>query len=97
MNTSELLDGNRTYQLDTTGYSTPVHMMPGKIIAFQNNSDGSIMNIHQLVNAPITILVNPDDNDYAEGSLFLDQGESLSELNNRNFEYYNFLFSQKAL
>jgi hypothetical protein len=51
------------------------------------------MNIHSLINSSMTILVNPDDNDYAEGSLFLDQGESLSEMDNYNFEYYNFIFS----
>ena len=45
-NLREALNGSHTYQLDTTGYSTPVHLMPGKIIAFQNNSKGDIMNIH---------------------------------------------------
>lgn len=34
VNTRELLAGNTTYQLDTTGFSTPVHMMPGKVMAF---------------------------------------------------------------
>jgi len=34
VNTREILEGNTTYQLDTTGYSTPVHLMPGKIISF---------------------------------------------------------------
>ena len=70
--------------------------MPGKIIPFQNNSDASINNTAQLINAPITLVVNPDDNGFAKGTLFLDQGESLSELDN-GYEYYNFHYSQKSL
>jgi len=46
VNTREILAGNATYELDTTGFSTLAHLMPGKIISFQNNSDGSINNIH---------------------------------------------------
>ena len=72
VNTREILAGNTSYTLDTTGYSTPAHLMPGKIISFQNNSDASINNIHQLINGSITVLVNPDDNDFAQGSIFLD-------------------------
>lgn len=67
INTKEILKGNATYNLDPFGYndSLPVHLMPGKIISFQNNSDASIKNIHQLINGSITLLVNPDDNDFA--------------------------------
>lgn len=97
VNTREILAGNTTYQLDTTGYSTPAHLMPGKIISFQNNSDASINNIHQLINGSITVLVNPDDNDFAQGSIFLDQGESLNELNWTQYEYYALQFSQKSI
>ena len=71
--------------------------MPGKVIPFQNNSDTSINNTQQLINAPITLLINADKNGFAKGSLFLDQGESLSELNDYNYEYYNFHFSKKTL
>jgi hypothetical protein len=51
------------------------------------------MNIHQLINGSITVLVNPDDNDFAQGNIFLDQGESLYELNERQYEYYAIQFS----
>ena len=71
--------------------------MPGRIIPFQNNSDTSINNTQQLINAAISLFINPDENGYAKGSLFLDQGESLSELNDYNYEYYNFHYSKKAL
>jgi hypothetical protein len=40
------------------------------------------MNIHQLINGSVTLLVNPDNNDFAQGMLFLDQGEKQSELDN---------------
>lgn len=34
----------------------------------------------QLVNSEVRLVVNPDANGYAEGSLFLDQGKAQSEL-----------------
>jgi len=34
VNLSEAIDGGKTYKLDTSGYSTPVHLMPGRVIAF---------------------------------------------------------------
>lgn len=71
--------------------------MPGKIISFQNNSDAKINNVKQLVNSPISLIVNLDNNGFAKGSLFLDQGESISELDNYNYEYYNFHVSQKSI
>jgi len=48
------------------------------------------MNVHQLINGSVTLLVNPDNNDFAKGSLFLDQGEKQSDLDNWIWEYYNF-------
>jgi len=55
------------------------------------------MSVHDLINSSISLLVNLDQNGYAKGSLFLDQGESVSELENWNYEYYNFVVSQKAI
>ena len=46
--------------------------MPGRVIAFQNNSDMHINNIKQLINSTISLIVNLDNNGYAKGSLFLD-------------------------
>ena len=34
VNLREALDGGQTHELDTTGYSTPAHLMPGRVIAF---------------------------------------------------------------
>jgi hypothetical protein len=72
-------------------------MMPGKILPFQDNSARTISNMKQLVNAPITLLVNLDNTGQAKGSLFLDGGESISELDNYNYEWYNFVFANKAI
>ncbi len=55
------------------------------------------MNIHQLINGSITLLVNPDNNDFAQGILFLDQGEKQSELDNWQWESYNIQFSAKSV
>ena len=40
------------------------------------------MNVHKLINRPVTLLFNPDNDDFAKGSLFLDQGEKQSDLDN---------------
>lgn len=39
---NQTLKGGSTYQLDIRGPSVNVHLMPGCILAFQNNSIGSI-------------------------------------------------------
>jgi hypothetical protein len=56
-----------------------------------------ITNMKQLINAPLSLVVNLDDNGFAKGSLFLDGGESVSELDNLTYEYYQFTVAQKAV
>lgn len=86
-----------TINLDITSPHVNTHFMPGKIIPFQNNSDMSVNSIHQLINRPISLLINRDDAGLAKGSLFLDQGESLSELKNWQYEYYTLVYSAKTI
>ena len=45
------------------------------------------MTTHDLIQkSSITLLVYPDENKYAEGTLYIDDdGESLSDLQNNNF------------
>ena len=45
----------------------------------------------------ITMLVSRDTSGYSEGKMFLDQGETRSELINKEYEYYNFKLSGKSL
>ena len=55
------------------------------------------MNVHKLINRPVTLLFNPDNDDFAKGSLFLDQGEKQSDLDNQVWEYYNFQFVDNSI
>jgi hypothetical protein len=96
-NLGELLAGGQAHDLDISQQSVNAHLMPGRVIAFQNNSDESITSVHQLINSPISLVVNLDNNDFAKGSLFLDQGEKLSELNNWDYEYYHLHVSKKSI
>jgi len=43
------------------------------------------------------MLVSREASGYAEGKMFLDQGETRSELSNKAYEYYDFKLSGKAL
>jgi hypothetical protein len=45
----------------------------------------------------ITMLVSRDTNGHSEGKMFLDQGETRSELTNKEYEYYNFKLNGKTL
>jgi alpha-glucosidase (family GH31 glycosyl hydrolase) len=81
--------GNKSVNLSTTG-SLNVHMKPGSIVSFQDNSDNKTTTTADLSSKPISLYVNRDDNGYASGSLFLDQGISLTELSNSTYEYYQF-------
>jgi hypothetical protein len=96
-NPANIITGNGTFNLSTTGQSPIVHLRPGAIATFQNNSDMSVNNTSQLNSKPISLLVNRDENNYATGSLFLDQGETLSELDNKNYEYYTLTYSANSI
>lgn len=66
-----------------------VHLAPGALIPFQNNSDHSMLTTADVLAKPISLIANRDTNGQAGGSLFIDQGISEEEMNMRNYEYYN--------
>jgi hypothetical protein len=71
-----------------------VHLRPGSIIAYQNNS----LQLHKTTKdiqdkQPISLIINRDIDGHASGKLFLDRGESISELNKHEFDYYQFFMS----
>lgn len=59
-----------------------VHLRPGTLTAFQNNSDSSVTITDQLINKPIAIIANRDQNGKAAGTLLLDTGLSRKEIDN---------------
>jgi ribosomal protein L14 len=86
---SEIINGGDKLQTLQVRDTVNVHLAPGALISFQDNSDMSIMTTQHSLNKSIMLVVNRDsDNTYAEGTLFLDKGESKSELDNEDWEYY---------
>lgn len=58
------------------------HLMPGAILIKQDNSNGTIMTTHDLMNqsVPVQLIMNRDENMQASGRVFLDDGISLKSL-----------------
>lgn len=95
-NLGSIIEGGKSVILDATT-SINAHLMPGKLVAFQNNSQGTYQRVQDLINASVSLIVNTDTNGYATGSLFLDQGSSKEEIESANYEYFNFIVSQKSI
>ena len=64
------------------GATVMKHLMPGKLIPqYQITSKDNILNTFDVHNSsPINLIINRDENGYAAGKLFLDDGETLSQL-----------------
>ena len=93
---SEVVEGPG--MIDLRAHSTVnVHLRPGSIIPFQDNSDLSINKTFALQEKPISIIVNRDQNRYAEGSIFLDKGISQKELDAEQYEYYKIKAQAKSV
>lgn len=70
------------------------HLMPGALTAYQNitTSNGAHVNTtHDLLKQSVSIVVNRDESGKAEGTLFLDDGISRTEISDKEFEYYNII------
>ena len=86
---NEIISGNDNMQKLTVRDTVNVHLAPGALISFQDNSDMSIMTTQDTLKKPIMLVINRDsDNKFAHGTLFLDKGESKAEIDNEDWEYY---------
>jgi hypothetical protein len=45
----------------------------------------------------MNLIINRDDQGYAEGKLFIDEGKNISELSDKTYEYYTFKLVNKTL
>ena len=89
--------GGAMVSLPAHRYSTAVHLRPGAIIPFQNNSGMIVKTVKDIEAMPISLLVNRDDNGYATGTLLLDDGLTASELETSQYEYYQFHHQAKSI
>lgn len=85
---SEVIEGK--YNLKELKFRNKVnaHLMPGTIIPFQNNSAMTARTTTDLSRLPLSLIINRNQRDVAVGTVFLDGGNTLSELENKTFEYY---------
>jgi hypothetical protein len=56
-----------------------------------------VLTVSGLVNKSISLYANRDENGFATGSVFLDKGETMSELSNKAYEYYQFNLQANSL
>lgn len=86
---SEHINGNDDMQTLQVRDTVNVHLAPGALISFQDNSDMSIMTTQDALKKPIMLVINREqDSKSAQGTLFLDQGVSKAEIDNEDWEYY---------
>jgi len=78
-----------------------VHLRPGYMVPFQKQTAVSNTKYNTtadvLAHAPLSLVANRDSDGHAQGKLFLDGGETLSELNNKEYEHYEFHLSANSL
>lgn len=86
---TEVINGSDDYTTLQVRDTVNVHLAPGSMIPFQDNSDMGIMTTTDSLKRPIKLVANRDSNGVAEGSLMLDQGSSRAEMDNLNYEYYD--------
>lgn len=75
-----------------------VRLRPGRIIPYVNSSMNSYNTTQQVIESKlIDLQINRDNDGQAEGSIYLSDGISQSQLDNKEYEYYQFKLSGKSL
>lgn len=65
---------------------------------FQDNSDKSkLITRDMLEDNQYTLIFNRDQKFHAEGRVFIDDGTTISSLNNGDYLYYNFVHNDKSI
>lgn len=86
---SEVIEGKNQNESLNVRPTVNVHLRPGTLIPYQNNSDYSANVTDMLLVKPITLIANRDDNGFASGSVLIDYGISRKEINDSAYGYYN--------
>ena len=71
--------------------------MPGKVIVYQNTTLNNKTLSEHLKSEPIQLLINRDFIGHAEGSVYLDHGERISEIYLKEYAHYHFGMNGKSL
>lgn len=95
---SEIIDTSKAgATVDLSVKSTVnVHLKQGGLIPYQSTADGTLRTTADLLKRPISIIAHRDDSGHAEGTVFLDQGISVKELQDSKYEYYQIKLQAKS-
>lgn len=88
--------------LEASTLGVKKHLKPGSIVPIQYNTTDSGAQVfanstEQLATMGMNLVINRDDQGYAEGKLFIDEGKNISELTDKTYEYYTFKLVNKTL
>lgn len=88
---------NRT--LDAPWEYTIVHQKEGTVIPWQYTASGDYMTTTNLINdAPVRLVVFPDKNGHAEGTLYIDEdGDDTRDFALGDYQYYKFRYSNSTM
>lgn len=90
-------DAGSTVTLDAQSAKVNVHLRPGSLIPWQDNRDSKVKTTNDLLTKPISIVANRDTNGVSQGTLLLDGGSSISEIQTGQYEYYQINLQAKSL
>ena len=80
--------------------SVKKHLRPGHIVPIQANFDGTAdpaNSTDALQTYEINLLINRDETGFAKGSLFIDGGQNMTEINKKTYELYEFKYLNKSI
>lgn len=91
-------------ELHASNASVQAHLKPGSIVPLHWPDGGGVdvpqpklNNTQALLAAPLTLVINRDDHQAAKGKVFLDRGETLSELSDKTYQYYELSLHQNTI
>ena len=95
----ESSSSGKNMSLETSWNSTIVHLREGSIIPIQNLTETPVMRTYNLIkDVGINIVVFPDKNGNAEGSIYLDaNGDDQMSFEVNHYEFYKIRYSNKTL
>lgn len=95
-------DVGELVEFDATQLTVKKHLKPGSILPVQYNVTRdhvkSLANsTDQLAYTGLNLIINRDDQGYAEGNLYIDDGKTISKQAEKKYEYYKFKWVNKTL
>lgn len=81
-----VINGGQNVVLSMKSVHTHTHLKAGSMIPIQS-SDG-VKTTFDLMKKPISLYALRDEDGYAYGSVFLDSGDSIDDLDTSKIEYY---------